>query len=193
MAQPIKIFRIYKSPMHWVHVVSCWSDDTADKLLAYFPEPVSVAHDGRRASANEFRTFATREKTPELAELFSNFDTTEAREFFTDLTSVDCSQGKLRVELCQDGPGFWLENHIDIPEKLITLQIYLDSGNRDWGTHLFWNDGELIVPFEHNSGWMTCCKSKTVHGIPEKVVDGIRKSVIINYVAGDWNDTDQLY
>lgn len=193
MDQMLNVYRIIKVPLRWVHVVQCWSDDTADKLLEYFPKPIPVDYDGRRASANEFRTFVTRDKTPELAELFSNFDTPEARAYFTDLSGVDCSQGKLRIELCQDGPGFWLENHIDIPEKLITLQVYLGDGKHNWGTELFWETGQITVPFEHNSGWLGNKHNKIIHGVPKKTVDGIRKSVIINYVVGDWNDKDQLY
>ena len=189
----LNLYRIYKVPIRWLHVVQCWTDDTPDRLLEYFPKSATVDYDGRRASANEFRTFVTRSRTPELAELFRDFDTPEARECFTDLTAVDCSAGKLRIELCQDGPGFWLENHIDIQEKLITLQIYLGEGKQTWGTQLVWDNGQITVPFEHNTGWLGNKNTKIVHGIPKKIVDGIRKSVIINYVVGDWNDKEQLY
>jgi hypothetical protein len=197
MATMINMFRIYKAPIRWVHVVQCWSDNTADKLLEHFPKVKKVdEYDGRRSTANKFRTFVTRNSDPELAEIFSKFDTAEARAYFTDLTGVDCSQGKLRIELCQDGPGFWLEKHVDIPEKLITLQIYLGKGKHDWGTYLYdaANEfNEIVVPFLHNQGWLTNKNAKVLHGLPEKTVDGIRRSVIINYVVGDWNDTDQLY
>jgi hypothetical protein len=102
----------------------------------------------------------------------------------------------LRVELCQDGPGFYLDRHIDIPEKLITLQIYLGGGSDSWGTSLYDNDtGKLVHTnlFKHNTGWLTWAYGNVLHGVEKNMVDDTRRSVIINYVAGDWKDLDQLY
>ena len=177
-----------------MHVTQCWTDDTPDRILRHYPAVCpDVPHTGQRSSANQFRMFVTRSHTPEIAGLFENFNTNESRDYFTDLTGVDCSAGLLRIELCQDSPGFWLQNHVDIPEKLITLQIYLGAGRRGWGTKLLWPTGDITVPFEHNTGWLSHQNARVLHGVPEKTVDGVRKSVIINYVSGDWADVDQLY
>ena len=44
-------------------------------------------------------------------------------------------KGKLRIELCADASGFWLEEHVDISEKLMTLQIYSGLAIVYGGTH----------------------------------------------------------
>ena len=113
----------------------------------------------------------------------------------SDITGVDMKYGNLRIELCQDGPEFWLEQHVDIPEKLMTLQIYLDKGNENWGTVLYSQPDQVFMelPFKSNTGWLGVLGEPVIHGVPKKKVDGVRKSVIINYVTSDWKDTDQLY
>ena len=40
---------------------------------------------------------------------------------------------------------------------------------------------------------MSTCNSRLIHGVEQNLVDGIRKSVIINYVVGNWRDKEQLY
>ena len=184
----------YKTPQEWFHIHKCFTDESANRILDYFPDPVDMPITGKRDGANDFRLFVSKQKTPELAEFFAEFDTAETRKMFTDMTGVDCVTGHLRIELCQDGAGFYLDTHVDIPEKLITLQIYLDEGDRAWGTTLFTEDDVYrTVPFEHNSGWMSHKNTPLLHGVRENVVDGIRKSVIINYVVGNWRDKEQLY
>lgn len=183
-------------PGDWVSVKTAFRVPLAEKLLKFFPDPSDIDHDGRRASSNEFRTFITRDQTPQLADFFQDWDTAEAREYFTALTGVDCSAGKLRIELCQDTAGFYLERHYDIPEKLITLQVYLGHGPYNWGTSFYDNDTRELVftnRYRHNSGWLTWANGKILHGVEPGIVNGLRRSIIINYVVGDWQDTDQLY
>lgn len=192
----LKRYQEYNMPGHWFLIEEAFDQELMDNIKNLFPsEPTITEFDGRRAAANEFRQFITRDKNHETAVLFEFLNTDEAREYFTNLTGVDCSQGKLRIELCQDGPGFYLNNHIDIPEKLITLLVYVGEGERYWGTSIFNDNNEYIrtVPFAHNAGWLTHKNADIIHGVRENVIDGFRKSVIINYVVGDWNDTAQLF
>ena len=183
------------NPELWFHIHQCFTDKVASKILDYFPEPNEKPNTGKRDGASKFRQFVSKSETPELAKLFADFDTSSIRHHFTDITGVDCTQGHLRIELCQDGPGFFLDTHVDIPEKLITLQIYLGEGKEDWGTTLFYESGRVhrTVPFIHNSGWLGHKDGPLLHGVLKEKVDGIRKSVIINYVVGNWRDTEQLY
>ena len=62
--------------------------------------------------------------------------------------------------------------------------------------NIFYNSNKEIVytvPFRRNEGWLSHNKSPLVHGVEKKVVDGIRRSVIINYINGNWRDKSQLY
>lgn len=184
----------FNYPGHWFLVNEAFDKSLMDKIQSLFSNHALITEfDGRRAAANEFRQFITRDNDHD--KLFAFLDTPEAKQYFTDLTGVDCTNGKLRVELCQDAPGFYLENHIDIPEKLITLLVFVGDGPLYWGTSIFTDENEYIrtVPFKHNAGWLTHKNADIIHGVRENTIDGLRKSVIINYVIGDWRDTEQLY
>ena len=106
-------------PAEWYHVEDCFDENILSRVIQHFPDSKDIPITGKREGANNFRKFASRLHTPVLADMFKEFDGTSAREKFTDITGVDCTHGALRVELCQDSPGFYLEPHIDIPEKLI--------------------------------------------------------------------------
>ena len=184
----------FNYPGHWFLIHEAFGPTTMFEIQSMFPsEPLITEFDGRRAASNEFRQFVTRET--DIHNVFAFLDTKDARKYFTDLTGVDCTKGKLRVELCQDAPGFYLDNHIDIPEKLITLLVFVGDGPKYWGTSIFTEDNEYVrtVPFAHNAGWLTHKNANIVHGVRENVIDGNRKSVIINYVIGEWRDHEQLY
>jgi hypothetical protein len=185
-------------PAPWVNVHHAFDEDFANMLLDHFPEPYSVEYTGTREVTNKFRKFITRKDTPELAEVFAHWDTTESRDYFTEISRRDCSDGKLRVELCQDNAGFYLDKHIDINEKLITLQVYLGDGHPSWGTTIYNADHSHYYTneFRHNTGWMSFKDSPLWHGVEKSAAvasSGLRRSIIINYVHGDWRDTHQLY
>lgn len=183
----------YPSP--WAEVTKAFDDSFANKLLDFFPSTVeTIDYDGRRSCTNNFRTFVNRDTSSELTDMFKEWDTHHARDFFSDISGVDCSSGILRIELCQDGPGFFLDKHIDIPEKFITLQVYLGEGDVGWGTSIY-NNNILYHTnkFIHNTGWLSYKGSPLIHGIEKNVVTGIRRSIIINYVVDQWTDTNQLY
>lgn len=190
----LKRYTEYHMPGHWFLVEEAFDTKTIDKIAGLFPKESSITEfDGRRAASNEFRQFITHDD--DVDKIFAPLDTPGARSYFTNLTGVDCTNGKLRIELCVDAPGFYLNNHIDIPEKLITLLVYVGEGPRYWGTSIFDENNEYIrtVPFAHNAGWLTHKDADIIHGVRENVIDGNRKSVIINYVIGEWRDHEQLY
>ena len=182
-------------PAPWIEVTKAFDEEFADALLSYFPSEIySTDYDGRRSCTNNFRTFVNKDNNPQLTEMFKDWDTSTSRDFFSEISGVDCSDGILRVELCQDSTGFYLNKHIDIPEKYITLQVYLGDGDESWGTSIYDNDKLYHTnKFIHNTGWMSFIGSPLIHGIEKNVINGVRRSIIINYVIDDWNDTDQLY
>lgn len=183
----------YTTPENWWHVHKMFTDAKAKKIAKLYPEEVEANISGKRATANEFRKFVKR-GTPE-GKVFAEYDKPEFRSYMTDLTGIDMMSGKLRVELVQDTEGFWLEEHVDIKEKLMTLQIYIGKGKQDWGTVIYTQPEQplMTVPFKHNAGWLSVLGEPVLHGVPKKKVDGLRKSVIINYVTSDWRDLEQLY
>lgn len=144
---------------------------------------------GKR-DTNSYRSFVSHNNMPQML----LFDTPHVRQFFTSITGADCMNGALRIELCVDGQGFFLDNHIDIPEKIITMQTYIGDGDYEWGTDIF-NDQEYshTVPFKHNTGWVSAHQNNVVHGVRKNKITSTRRSVIINYVTDSWNHQEQLF
>ncbi len=102
----------------------------------------------------------------------------------------------LRIEYAQDSDGFWLEPHTDIGVKSFTMFIYLDDGEggRDLGTDLF-RDSETHatrLPFDDNAGMIFIPGHDTWHGFRERPIDGVRRSLIVNYVTGEWRNRHEL-
>lgn len=110
------------------------------------------------------------------------------RSYFSEYIA---DSDQLRVELCCDAPGMWIDPHFDIPEKALTMQIYLGEPNQS--TVLLFGDEEipLTVPWHHNGGYILLRNYPVKHYLP-KVPRSMRHSVIINYVDQSWTDTSQL-
>ena len=85
----------------------------------------------------------------------------------TDVTGVDMLQGKLRIELCADGPQFLARTTCRYPsEKLMTSQVYIGSGNSVWGTTIYLNDVVYKnLALIHNTGWLSVLGEPVLHGV----------------------------
>lgn len=184
----------YKNPQHWCHIEEVFTLQEAQIIKKYIPTS-GLEISGRRAHNTATRSFVNVNSPNELKSIFEKYDGKDMRNFFTDLTGVDCSTGRLRVEIINDQAGAYLEKHIDIKEKLITFQIYMNQGNIDWGTTIYtdWDTEHTTVPFVQNTGWLTHRNADVIHGVKQNSVTGERHSVIINYIEGNWRDTDQLF
>ncbi len=104
--------------------------------------------------------------------------------------------GFLRIEYCQDTAGFWLEPHTDIGVKLFTMLVYLstDPGSEKWGTDIFDENLNHVAtaPYQFNWGLIFIPGANTWHGFRKRPINGVRRSLIVNYVKGEWRDRHQL-
>ena len=102
----------------------------------------------------------------------------------------------LRIEFAQDINGFWLEPHTDLGVKVFTMLLYLsaDPQHAALGTDIYNNDKSHCgrSPFTPNGAMVFVPSSNTYHGFEPRQIDGVRKSVIINYVTNDWKAREQL-
>jgi hypothetical protein len=102
----------------------------------------------------------------------------------------------LRIEYAIDRDGFWLQPHTDLGVKKLTGLIALSGGDHlaDVGTDLYAPDKTPFsrVPFEANAGMLFVPGSATWHGFAPRPIDGPRKSLIVNYVAPEWQSREQL-
>ena len=116
-----------------------------------------------------------------------------ALERLCDLNLRDSS---LRIEYCLDTDGFWLEPHTDIGAKLFTMLIYLSDGpgSEAWGTDIL--DGELKLvatsPYRRNLGLIFVPAADTWHGFHKRKIEGVRRSLIVNYVKPEWRARREL-
>jgi hypothetical protein len=110
----------------------------------------------------------------------------------------------LRVGYHVDGDGFQLEPHMDIREKLITINVYLDKTNQDeqLGTDLYVYDGDYdhdnfrhvgVLPSPNNSALVFLPCANSWHGFEQRHITGERKVLIVNYVTKGWRATHELF
>ncbi len=102
----------------------------------------------------------------------------------------------LRIEYAQDVTGFWLEPHTDLGVKRLTMLIYLSgkSSHDDLGTDIYDGGKQWAkrAPFTDNSAMCFVPGGDTFHGFEKREIDGVRKSLILNYVTTDWRERQQL-
>lgn len=173
-----------------------------DQIAALpFAPPQAPVHDGRREANNSSRVYFTAEnqsRFPVCREVAEAFKSVDVRRALERTTGADLSPGRLRIEYCQDGDGFWLEPHVDIPVKLFTMLVYLADQPElyDAGTDIYDATPEhnriATAPCAWNTGLIFIPARNTWHGFTPRPIDGVRKSIIINYVGPEWRATEEL-
>lgn len=102
----------------------------------------------------------------------------------------------LRLEYAQDVDGFWLEPHTDLGVKKFTCLIYLSTGpgHERLGTDIYAGREQHFgcPPFTRNSAMIFVPGPDTWHGFEKRPIEGVRRSVILNYVTHDWRAREQL-
>ncbi len=198
--QAVKNSRLETTPYrHWFLSDMLSADAcTAITGLPLEAPPIGDTY-GRRETHNSSRIFFSvenRERFPvcrELAAVLQDPVTVSALE---RNCAVNLTGSYLRIEYCQDTDGFWLEHHTDIGAKLFTMLIYLSTGpgSEEWGTDIMDEHGKVIAtaPSVFNSGLIFIPGNDTWHGFHKRPVNGIRKTLIVNYVKDEWRSRHEL-
>ena len=167
-----------------------------------FAPPSDKGFNGRRETNNAQRIYFTPEnqaRFPVCKRLADGFNDPRVRKTISETTGADLSDGHLRIEYCQDTPGFWLEPHTDIAVKKYTMLVYLadDPALRLAGTDI--HEGPpnhayvTTAPYGRNLGVIFVPGRNTWHAVGHHpFTAGVRKSIIINYVTSAWRDTWEL-
>jgi hypothetical protein len=184
---------------HWL-LSRALPDDVAQAIteLPWRP-PVVQYTDSTREANNATRTYFGVENRArygvcdQVAQAFQSGEVVSAIEQICD---IDLTGTSLRIEYCQDCAGFWLSPHTDIGVKKFTMQIYLskEPGSQDWGTDLL-DEQKIMVrraPSAFNSGMMFIPGSNTWHAFGKRPVQGVRKSILVNYVGPEWRARNEL-
>lgn len=186
---------------HWL-LCDALPEPVSDAIAALpIAPPAAATFDGTREANNSSRLFFNREAQERHAvcgEVVEGFRDPRIINALELVTGADLSSGRLRIEYCQDVTGFWLKPHVDISVKLFTMLIYLsgEPALADAGTNLYDSSPEhncvATVAYEKGGGMIFIPASDTWHGFEPRKIAGIRKSIIVNYVAPDWKSLVEL-
>jgi hypothetical protein len=184
---------------HWT-LRNCLPKEAVTEIEALpFPAPALDGPSGRRELHNATRKYfdpEARIANPVCESFCQAFQddritTMIAAHFGTRLAGTF-----LRVEYAQDTDGFWLEPHTDLGVKVFTMLLYMSSHpqHATLGTDLYDLDKTHAgrSAFEPNLALVFVPSDVTYHGFEPRRIEGVRKSVIVNYVTSDWRAREQL-
>jgi hypothetical protein len=186
---------------YWLLDKALSEQDCDDIAKLPFPPPEGAVFDGRRETNNTMRVYFTPEnqsKYDVCRRVAAGFQNAKVKRAIEAATGTDLSSAHLRIEYCQDTEGFWLEPHTDIFVKKFTMLVYLSDDPRlaGAGTNIFEGPPDFnyvgSAPYGKNKGVIFIPGKNTWHGVGHDPIEGLRKSIIINYVTSDWRDKWEL-
>ncbi len=182
------------------YLENCVPSDVAEELLALPLEaPALEGVSGKRELHNKTRTYfdpENMERFPVCKAFNEAFQSREITSKIQDYFKTDLNGTCLRVEYAQDTDGFWLEPHTDLGVKAFTMLLYLSTNpqHENLGTDYYDSDKNHLgrSPFKSNSAFVFVPSTNTYHGFEARKIEGVRKSIIINYVTSEWRAREQL-
>ena len=200
MLSSIRTSKRHDAPYkHWF-LANCLPDDAASTILGLpFPAPDLGGISGKRELHNATRTYFDADNMDRYPVCKAVNDAFQDRRLVSNIetffgTKLDGTY--LRVEFAQDIDGFWLEPHSDLGVKLFTMLLYMspDPSHADLGTDIYSADKSHFgrSPFQSNGAMVFVPADNTFHGFEARRIEGVRKSIIINYVTNDWRAREQL-
>lgn len=184
---------------HWL-LDRCLPEGVADALIALPIAPPRAEYAiGRREANNDSRVHFGVEnqiRYEVVASLARAFQSRRLVDALTRETGAPLAGTSLRIEYCQDTEGFWLEPHTDIGVKKFTMLIYLnrEPEGAEWGTDIYSDKDSHFgrAPSAFNSALVFVPSDKTWHGFEKRPLNGVRKSLIVNYVSQEWRNRQEL-
>ena len=186
---------------HW-ELNNCLSDESINEINSAKIPHGDRAYDGTRAADHtgegldgKLRLFITKENNlnfPYLTTLINKLQKSETANKISKIINKDLSKSFVRLEIIGDKKGFWLKPHKDIPEKLMTMMLWVNPYNESesLGTDLYDNNFNIVktVKYIHNTGYFFSSGEDTWHGLELKEIKKERRCIQINYVnfETDW-------
>lgn len=184
---------------HWF-LSGCLPQDLLDDISSMPLEaPDLDGVSGKRELHNATRTYFdvdSRQQFP-CCEVFAQaFQDRRVSQYVEKKFGTKLDGTYLRIEYAQDTGGFWLEPHSDLGVKTFTMLIYIskNESHKDLGTDIYDTEKNHVgrSPFESNGALVFVPAENTFHGFEPRTIDGIRKSIIVNYVTDAWRAREQL-
>ena len=174
--------------------------DVADALATLpFAAPTLDGVSGRRELHNDTRSYfdaAATARFPAMAAVAEALQSPAVARLVRDAFAAPIEGTFLRLEYAQDVDGFWLEPHTDLGVKKFTCLIYLSDGpgHDKLGTDIYWDKTRHygVSPFKRGAAMIFVPGDDTWHGFEKRPIEGVRRSVILNYVSAEWRAKEQL-
>jgi hypothetical protein len=163
-----------------------------------FPKPAALEISGSREVNNASRLYFDEgnQATYSICAAISNaMQGKTVTDAIAGHYGIDLSGTYLRIEYAQDTEGFWLEPHTDIGVKAFTMLVYLSEEQEvGLGTDIFLDPKTMVgrTPFGPGKALVFVPSNNTYHGFTKRPIEGLRKSIIINYVTDEWRAREQL-
>ncbi|CAK7192852.1 hypothetical protein COMNV_01061 [Commensalibacter sp. Nvir] len=193
--------KITRTPYaHW-SMDNVFPEELCNALVQWKPNEKSIAGNtqGKRENNNQHRVFITPEtqqNSLQFSLLANVFEMKSIRTLFAQVTGSNLNNTSVRLELCHDKEGFWLEPHTDVQAKKLTFLISLSTAKdaESWGTDIMNPQGESLgrSSGKFNSGFLFIPAKDTWHGYQKRPMNGIRRTLIMNYVDSTWRAKNEL-
>lgn len=164
-----------------------------------FAPPVIDDTGGRRETHNESRRFFDQDaiaKFPTCSAIAHALQSPEMIQAIEERCGLDLSGTNLRIEYALDTQGFWLEPHTDLGVKKFTMLAYVseDPEHETWGTDIYKTKDAppQRVPATFNTAMIFVPSTNTWHGFEPRKINGVRRTLIINYVTQEWRNRHEL-
>ena len=192
---------VYQQPFrHWVLTETLPADVLASIVRIPAEVPSTNALEGSQRSEFEGRFFfspCNRTRYLVCDDVARAFQSIEIIQLIEKYTDINLRKTWLRIEYTQDQAGYYLQPHTDtIDPKRFTLVITLPTALHleAMGTDLYDTDHSYVStqPRTINGALAFVPGSETWHGFSKKPIQGIRRSLILNYVGDGWPQTLDL-
>ena len=199
-AASIEARRTFEQPYLHFLIENVFPADVSDALAELpFAAPVLNGLSGKRELHNDQRSYfdaAGMGRFPVMRGVAEALQSQRIARLIYNAFGAPIDDTFLRLEYAQDIDGFWLEPHTDLGVKKFTCLIYLSEGpgHEGLGTDIYWSRERHFgsTPFKRGSAMIFVPGDNTWHGFEKRPIDGVRRSVILNYVTHDWRAREQL-
>jgi hypothetical protein len=190
----------YERPYRHHLLDNVFPDDIAEELAELpLAAPTLDGVSGKRELHNDQRSYFDAESVarfPVMRGVAEALQSTRVVRLIHEAFAAPIDDTFLRLEYAQDVDGFWLQPHTDLGVKKFTCLIYLSRGpgHETLGTDIYETPERHfgVSPFRRGAAMVFVPGDNTWHGFEKRPIEGVRRSVILNYVTREWRAREQL-
>jgi len=199
-AASIAARRAFDNPYRHYLIENAFPADVLETLANLpFAAPVLNGVSGKRELHNDQRSYfdaAAMVRFPVMRAVADALQSRAITRLIHQTFDAPIDDTFLRLEYAQDIDGFWLQPHTDLGVKKFTCLIYLSQGlgHESLGTDIYSSKGQHFgtSPFKRGGAMIFVPGDNTWHGFEKRPIEGVRRSVILNYVTHEWKAREQL-